>query len=420
VTSADVEFSFELWEKAKTNSFMGRIASTEAPDPRTFVVNLKEPFPTFLLNLGSDDNVVEIQPKHVLEGAKDLAKTSQNADPVSSGPWVLDKWAKGDNIQLKPNPDYYRKGRPCLDSLVFKYLPDANARKIAFESGEVDLLIPYSIPLNNLDAYKQNARYQVVEGGLGSAPTDMLIFNVKTPELADAKVRQAIAYALDREAYNNLAYFGQAKVAHSSVNSTLTDYYDDSFDAYALPNLDKAEQLLDDAGFEADGDGKRFSLTLRYPASRPYEVSGAAVIKSQLAKVGIEVELRPGDQTSVNDLVFVKHDFDLSLQLRTTGPDPGVFAPLLYGKQGIGGVGFNGGSYSSPELEAAFKRLSTASESGEIKQIWSDIQRITMEDLPRLPLVEYPNVTLAQAGYENPVVGALSYFGQYATTSVSR
>lgn len=420
VTSADVAFSFDLWKKAKTNSFMGRIASTRTRGPRTFVVKLKRPFPTLLLNLGNNDNVIEIQPKHVLQGEKDLAKTSQSAKPVGSGPWLLDSWAKGDSIKLKRNPSYYRKGKPCLDSLVFKYLPDANARKIAFESGEVDLLIPYSIALNNLDAYRRDARYQVVEGGLGTAPTDALIFNMKTKPLADVRVRRAIAHAIDRNAYNNLAYFGQGKVAHSSVNSTLTDYYDGSFDAYAKQDVDQAKRLLDEAGFKADGSGKRLSLTLRYPASRPYQVSGAAVIKSQLAKVGISVELRPGDQTSVNDTVFVKHDFDLSLQLRTTGPDPSVFFPLLFGKQGIGGVGFNGGSYTNPALEAAFERLSTAADAAEIKAIWKDIQRLTMEDLPRLPLVEYPNLTLAQAGYESPVVGALSYFGQYTTTSLRR
>jgi peptide/nickel transport system substrate-binding protein len=415
VTADDVIYSMNRNKELGLSGVSNNFASVEAPDPKTAVITLAKPNPGLLVDLGNDDNLIEILPNHLLKDVTDFENSDYPKAPVGSGPWVFKEWITGDHIELVRNEDYYRDG-PCLDRLIMKFTPDPNARKVAFENGEIDVLYSYLIPLEELDGYRSNPDFQLIEGGLGTAPTDFLIFNTKSEVFAKKEVRQAIAYAIDRDAINQLAFFGAGKVAKSTMNSTLAQYFTDEFDVYSPANVAKAAELLDAAGLTAGANGDRFNLRMRIRPDRAFEARAADVIKSQLDAIGINVEIIPGDASTTYEAIYTNYDFDLAIQLRTLGPNPLSLFPLVFGEAGIGGVALNGGRYVNADLEALFDDLAGELDPQAQKTQWTDVQRITMDDMPWLPLVEFPNIQLASAKFDNVVTGALDYFGQFATT----
>ena len=415
VTADDVIYSMNRNKELGLSGVTPNFASIEATDAQTVVITLTNPNPGLLVDLGNDDNLIEILPNHLLKDVPDIEESDFPTAPVGSGPWVFKEWVTGDHIELVPNEDYYRDG-PCLDRLIMKFAPDPNARKVAFENGEIDVLYSYLIPLEELEGYASNPDFQLIEGGLGTAPTDFLIFNTKSEVFATKEVRQAVAYAVDRDAINELAFFGAGKVAKSTMNSTLAQYFTDEFDVYAPADTAKAAELLDAAGLTADANGDRFSVRMRIRPDRAFEARAADVIKSQLDAIGINVEIIPADAATTYEAIYTNYDFNLAIQLRTLGPNPLSLFPLVFGKAGIGGVALNGGQYESAELEALFVELAGELDPEAQQEMWNEVQRITMEDMPWLPMVEFPNIQLASARFDNVVTGALDYFGQFATT----
>jgi peptide/nickel transport system substrate-binding protein len=410
VTSADVAFTMSQLSSQNPTVF-AVIGSVATPDPHTAVFKLKKPFPGLLVALANPDDNTMIVPKHLVEG-KNLDKAPINQAPVGSGPFRFVKWNKGSDIELERNDRYFKPGLPCLDKVLARFTPDPASRKAALESGEVNFLYSYQVPLEDLDRYSGDPSYQVIHGGLGVGTSDFIVFNLRNQYLRDTRVRQAIAYALDRDRLADIAFYGQAPVAHSVINSSVTKFYTGRYDVYDY-NTQKAESLLDAAGFRAGSDGKRFTVKLRIRTDRAFEVRIASVVKSQLAKVGIDVEIQPGDAVSTYTSIYTDFDFDMAVQLRTTGPDPATKLSLLFTRAGVGTLAANGGHYYNPELEKLIPEAGTETDEQKSVADWDRVQQITMRDLPWLPLAEFPNVQLATAGFGDLIVEPLGYLGTF-------
>jgi len=419
VTAADAEFTWKVLGQSNANGLMDRIASATAQDDHTFVVKLKSPFAGYLVSLGNENDYWTMLPKHVLENSISQGFVSPsspfNTTPVSSGAFMVKDWVKGDHITLARNPNYYLAGQPCLDKIVMKFTPDPAARNIAFRAGELDFLWSYMIPFQDFAYYQSNPKFKVVAGGLGVATSDFLVFNVQNKYLQNKSVRQAIAYAIDRNDYLQKANFGAGKVAHSIINSTLSQFYTAQYDQYNLDTA-KANSLLDQAGYPKGANGTRFTVKLRVRPDRAFEGRGADIIKSRLKDIGIDVQLQPSDAASLYTQTYTKFDFDMVIQLRTTGPDPASNIPSLIGKVGIGQIAANGGKYVNPQLESLFAQDAQAVTVDQRKPIWDQVQKIELDEMPWLPLFEFPNYQLTSAKFANVVAGELDYQGNYATT----
>ncbi|MBK7472479.1 MAG: ABC transporter substrate-binding protein [Betaproteobacteria bacterium] len=411
VTADDAEYSFnEIIAKVhpRAGSWWPNVASAKATGPHTFVITLKAPYAPFLTLVASVlSSGTLILPKHIYVGT-DPKTNPANQKPIGSGPFKFAKWERGSFVELSRNDDYFKAGKPYLDRLVFKIMPDASARLLAFERGEVDFLHWYIVPYDQVAKLRKDARFQLIEKGDAAATNGLLLMNHRNQYLKDVRVRRAIAHAVDRADIAKKALFGEAKVAKSHVGSGLAWIYTDKFD-YAFDPA-KANQLLDEAGFKRGADGKRFALRIHWASGRDYEGRAAEIIKDNLRAVGIDVTVLVLDRPSFIDKVFRNWDFDLANQLFTTGPDPSISVTPRYHTNQIKKAPFvNGMGYTNPEVDKLFDAEFTEVDRTKRAAMWRAIQQHLMADLPALPLFEVPPIHAASAKYRDIVTGSQGY-----------
>lgn len=411
LTAADVEFTFnELISKhhPRAGSWWGNVKSARATGPYTFEFRLKEPYVPFLTMLGSVlSSSALILPKHIYEG-KDPKTNPANQAPIGSGPFKFVRWERGSYIELERNDKYWKKDKPYLDRVILQVMPDAAARFLAFERGEVDFLHWYIVPYDQVSKLRKDSRFDLVQMGDAAATNGFMLINHRHPALKDQRVRQALAYAINRETIRDKALFGESKVARSHVSSNVAWAHTSDFDYEFDPA--KANELLDEAGFARKADGTRFSLRLYWAAGRDYEGRATEIIKDNLRDVGIDVTIQTFDRPSFIERVYRQWDFDLAMQLFTTGPDPTISVNARYHtKQILKSPFVNAMGYSNPATDALFDTEYKESDSAKRRDIWHQIQKQLMTDLPALPLFELPPIHAVSARFKNVVTGPQGY-----------
>ena len=411
LTAEDAEFTFnELIAKnhPRAGTWWKNVASAKADGKYTFVFTLKSPYVPFLSVLASPlASGAFIMPKHVYEG-KDPKNNPANQAPVGSGPFKFVRWQRGSHVELVRNNDYWKAEKPYLDRVVLQMMPDAAARFLAFERGEVDFLHWYIVPYDQVAKLRKDKRFQLLSRGDAAGTNGLLLMNHRHNALKSVKVRQALAHAINRDTIRQRALFGEAQVARSHVSSNVSWAFTPDYDYKLDPAL--ANKLLDEAGFPRGADGKRFPLRLFWAAGRDYEGRGAEIIKDNLRDLGIDVTVQTFDRASFTDRVFRQWDFDLAMQLFTTGPDPTIAVTARYHTKQILKVPFvNGMGYSNPEVDALFDTEFKEADTAKRTAMWRDIQKILMHDLPALPLFELPAIHAASAKFKDVVTGPQGY-----------
>src|SRR5215218_900107 len=200
-TSADVKFTFEevlLKFHARTKAGLETVlAGIDTPDDYTVVMRFNQPSGPLLQRL----DVVEapILPKRIYAGT-DIETNPANNQPIGTGPFKFAEYAKGDRVRLVRNESYFKPGLPYLDELVFRIIPQATTATLAFEQGEVDYLISVPGPdMTRLKAMPGVTIASTSAGSGGSNCQDTLVYNLRRAPLSTPEVRQALAYAIDRE-----------------------------------------------------------------------------------------------------------------------------------------------------------------------------------------------------------------------------
>jgi peptide/nickel transport system substrate-binding protein len=394
-TSADVKFTFEeitIPYHPRGNRTFGGI-EFETPDDSTFVMKLQQPYAP-LINFFSLW-YVGIMPKHIYEGTDILNNPHNFDDPIGTGPFMLDEWVKGSHIRLVRNPNYWQKGRPYLDEVVFRILPDTSQRLLAFENHEVDY-VPIMLPLSDLDRLNNTDGINVVFcGAFGSMHT--LMNNLQNEYLSNHKVRQAIAYAMDKQQMNELVNYNLFNLATGPIPSTSWAYNPD-VELYEH-NTTLAEQLLDEAGYPRGPDGTRFSLELIVGTTgRDKGLPEMEILRSQLEEVGIELELKVFDEATTTQLVAVDHDFDMYLIAGlSTAPDPNMISGYLHSSRillddPIPAL-WNHMVYNNSRVDELFEMGRVETDVEQRKEIYGELQDIIVNDLPCYYLIEdrYPH-----------------------------
>ena len=404
-TSADVEYTLlEVWKKLHPfgRAAFANVEKVETPDRHTVVLRLSSPAP-YILNYINTYGA-QILPKHLYAG-KDVLTNPLNNAPVGTGPFVFKEWVKGSHVRLERNPAWWGKGpggeaQPYLDGVVFKFIPDAAARSVALEAGEIDTALASSIPLTNLNRFKDARKYRIdLDDGRYLSTIFLAQFNVRKPTFSDKRVRQAFAHAIDREALLKVVFLGYGKPATGPVPSSVVNYYSPDVKRYA-PDLKQAAALLDAAGFRRGADGKRLKITLDFDggggptASRPAEF-----IKQSLAKIDVEVELRAGDTASYLRRIFTDQDYDLMISSLHRLPDPTLGVQRLYWTKNIikGAPWTNGSGYSNPVLDKVMEDAAAEPDPNKRKALIKQWQQIVQDDVPLLELIEQTWVTVSSA-----------------------
>lgn len=290
ITSADVAFSIATVQANHPfKSMYAPVTSVDTPDELTAVINLEHPHPAILLAMSSA--LLPVIPKHIFDDGQDMKTHPRNTDPIGSGPFKLVEHVPGENIILERYEDFFIEDRPYLDQIIIKINPDNNSLLLSMERGEIDM-IAFMTQSRDIQRIGEHENLSVTsEGYAAVGPVNWLAFNHKHEILSNKMVRQAIAYAVDRDFITGALHAGFSQPAIGPIVSS-SPYANPNIEPYDV-DLEKANAMLDEAGYEADADGTRFSLTVDYiPGAPEQQQTVAEYLKSQLAEVGIDIEVR--------------------------------------------------------------------------------------------------------------------------------
>jgi peptide/nickel transport system substrate-binding protein len=383
-TSEDVKFSLNevnrKYDGPATTGF-SMVKEIETPDPHTVVFRLQYPFsPFFPWSFTS----VWIVPKHIYEGS-DPTRNNANFRPVGTGPFMFKEWTRGSHVMLERNPNYFKPGKPYIDRLVFKIIPDASARVIALESNDVDHLNFLSMPptaVNDLRK-KQNIVVTLDRSRINYGQI-MTHFNVRNQYLQNKQVRQAIGYAINQKEIIDKALDGLADVATGPISPQQTQWYNGNVTRYAYDPA-KANALLDAAGHPRGANGNRFALRISYDRTGEGGAlqSAAEILRENLRAVGIDLQLQPLDGATWMEGAHVRWDFDISMGSYQTGPDPSVGVSRLYITKNIARrIGTNLMGYSNPKVDELFEKAEREIDPVKRKALIHEVQAVLVDDLP--------------------------------------
>ena len=412
-TSADVAFSLSVW---KTRHARGRqsyalVTGVDTPDPHTAIIRLSQPAPYLATKFSSYESPVI--PRHVFEGT-DISANPATVAPIGTGPFRFKEWARGNHVILERNPDYWENGKPYLDRIVFRFIADASARAAALEAGEAQLGALTPVPLSEMARLTATPNLMATTAGYDyMAPVLLLQINVRRKPLDDRRVRQAMAYAINRDQLTRTVWFGFGKPATSPVPSVVKAWY--TTDGVATYPYDpkKAEALLDEAGLTRGADGKRFRMQLDPLAQGSDYLRSGEFIKQQLGRVGIDVELRTGDYASYVRRLYTDYDFDTTVNYNGAFPDPSAGLQRIYwskaAQRGVPSVAITG--YNDPQMDRDFEEAQFQNDPRKRWDNYADMQRRAMTDLPLIPLMEMRFITVASKRLINHTVTADGVIG---------
>jgi peptide/nickel transport system substrate-binding protein len=413
-TSADVAFSIDLLKSIhpRGRSTFANVTRVSTPDARTAIIVLSKPAPYLLKALSAGES--PIVPKHIYAAGDPLVNPHNNA-PIGTGPFRFKSWTRGSNIQYDRNPDYWDTGKPYIDSLIYKVIPDGAARSAAFETGALDLGGENPVPLTDLARLTQLPQLSVETRGYRFLePLAEVDFNLDHPILKDVRVRQAIAHAINPQIVEKAVQYGYADITPTPITAG-SPYHDASLKPYAF-DTGEAEKLLDAAGYPRKGGNARFSLTHDYlPYGDSYQRQ-AEYIRSALARVGIEVTVRSQDLPAFLKRVYADRQFDFTSIGVNTLFDPSVGVQRLYWSKNIRpGVPFsNAPHYSNPDVDRLLEAASVEVDESKRVAFYTQFQQIVYRDLPILPIVAPRMVTLANKRVRNHTVTAQGLEGNLA------
>jgi peptide/nickel transport system substrate-binding protein len=423
-TSADVAWTLEeVWKKLHPfgRAAFANVEKVETPDALTVVIRLSSPAP-YILNYINTYGA-QILPKHVYEGT-DVLKNPANNAPIGTGPFVFKEWVRGSHVRLERNASYWGRGpqgeqQPYLDGLLVKFIPDAAARTVALEAGEVDVALGSIIPLTNLNRFADKKKFTInLDDGRYLSTIFLLQFNVRRPYFQDKRVRQAFAHAIDKNALLKVVFLNYGKVATGPVPSSVVNYYSRDVKHYAF-DPKRAEALLDEAGFKKGKDGKRLKISLDFDGfGGPIGARSAEFLKQSLARINVELELRTSDTANYLRRIFTDQDYDLMTSSLHRLPDPTLGVQRLYWTKNIvkGAPWTNGSGYSNPELDKVMEAAAAEPDETKRKALITQWQQIVQEDVPLIELIEQTWVTVSNARLKKQNLQGDGLFASYADT----
>ncbi len=334
VTAKDPAFTYNKMlsdETARTanGSYVQQWESVEATDDDTLVIKTKVPQAT----MTALD--IPIVPEHVWSKMADIG-AEPDFPMVGSGPFTVSEFKEAQFVKMKANPNYWR-GKPKIDELHFIYYRNADAAVTALQSGQVDLvnrLTPtqFDALKNNPDIAlndAKNRRFNEILINPGAATKDGKPIGNGNPALKDLALRQAIATAIDSKTLVDKVWGGYAEEAQGYIPPVFGDFaWSPPDDVKRTFDLDKANQMLDDAGYKKgpdgirlDKQGKPLNLRLLAHAESNLDETGGPFIKGWLKDIGINVTLQPVSDDQVNEDT-TRGAFDLAFSGWNANPDP--------------------------------------------------------------------------------------------------
>ncbi|MEQ9665809.1 MAG: ABC transporter substrate-binding protein [Phycisphaerales bacterium] len=403
-TSADVAFSaMEVWKPLQNlgQVVFANLESVDTPDDHTAVFNFSAPTPPQLIE-NAIPALTAVLPRHLYEGT-DIASNEYNNAPVGTGPFVWSEYRPGEFYRLTRNETYWDEGHPYLDEIIFRVLPDAASKAAALETGDVHLTAFSAIPLYDLERIDAIDGLSVYTDGYeGITYQITLDVNHRREELADARVRQAMMMAIDRQFIVDTVFLGYGATASTGpIPRTAGDFYTEDKTLYAVDTA-AAEALLDEAGYPRGSDGTRFALRLRPAPWFEQTRATGDYVRQALQAIGIDVEIVAADPAGHIAAVYTDHDFDLAIGSPVYRNDPAISTTILFQGGLPAGVPFaNQWGYDDPAMNDLIAAAATEIDPAARIELYKDFQRLVADQLPILNLVEFTFTTVASDRVHN-------------------
>jgi peptide/nickel transport system substrate-binding protein len=394
LTSADAKYTLDaLFQSGgyKAASFYDtidgqkqeHITSVETPDAKTLVIKVRRPA---LINQ-TLSNLVAIP--IIPEGSIQQQKTS----PVGTGAFKFASFDQANNtVALEANPNYW-EGAPKIQKVVVKTITDSNALQAELQAGRVDLVPnPTNISADTFNSLGKNPNMQVVPSE--GSNIRYIGFNVTEKPLDNVKVRQAIAYAIDREKIIKELLSGQAKVAHSILPEASW--------AYSAPvkyNYDpaKTKQLLEEAGYKGE------PITFKYLSGSSAVSLYSQVIQDSLKSAGINVRIETLEDNTLREQLK-QGQFQMNTAQWIGGNQDPIFLRDLFDSDEFPDRkpnGRNRSRYANPKFDEIVRKAVNTTDKTEAAKLYAEAQEILANDLPYLPLWYPANMVIASKRLNN-------------------
>ncbi|MFN3853709.1 MAG: ABC transporter substrate-binding protein [Phreatobacter sp.] len=376
-TSADVQFTaMEMWKKLLNygTTLQLFLTAVDTPDPHTAIFRYERPMPLNLL-LRALPDLGYVSPKHLYDSG-DIRQNPRNLAPVGTGPFKFVTYERGQHVIAEKNNDYWR-GAPYLDRIVWRVITDRAAAAAQMEAGQLHYSPFSGLTISDMARLAKDPRFIVsTKGNEGNARTNTLEFNFRRRELADLRVRQAIAHAINVPFFieNFLGDF--AKLGTGPIPSVSTDFYPGPNTPQYPYDKARAIRLLDEAGLRPGAGGTRLSLRL-LPAPWGEDISlWATFIQQSLGEVGIRVEVVRNDAAGFLRQVYAEHAFDLATGWHQYRNDPAVSTTVWYRSgQPVGAPWTNQWGVADPVLDKIIDDAATEVDPVKRKALYADFVR---------------------------------------------
>ncbi|NOU93748.1 glutathione ABC transporter substrate-binding protein GsiB [Paenibacillus sp. LMG 31456] len=344
-----------------------KVTNVTAPDAKTVVITLSEPYNAFLNKMAM---ALIISPKALQEQGANISK-----NPVGTGPYKFKEWVQGDRLAVVKNPDYWQQGIPKVDSITFKPVPENGSRIAMLKTGEADFIYP--MPTEQV-AEVEGQKDIVIEK-IDSTIVRYITLNTMKKPYDDVKVRQAINYAINKEAYIKVVKSGLGSKLDSSMSSK-TQYYSKQTGYDYDP--EKAKKLLAEAGlptgFTAEIWGENDSETMK----------GMQFIQQQLALVGIKLDVKSMEGGTLSEQInSAKKPEEAKIQMwyvswspssgDADGATRGLFSSEMFPPAGA-----NTAYYKNTNVDKWIAEANKATDPAQAKTVYADIQKAIWADAP--------------------------------------
>ena len=350
--------------------FFSAVDKVEALDPMTVKFTLNAPYAPFLSNLAYPTGLI------VSPAAVETFGTDFGRNPSGTGPFKFAEWRSNEAVVVEANPDYWG-GAPALNAVVFRPITDANTRTAEMLAGGIDLMV--EVPPVALSEFQGDA-YRIYEQA--GPHLWFLILNAKDGPFANKEVRQAVNYAVNKQALVDNVLQGTATVASGPTPPAFNWAYDETLDPYPY-DPDKARQMIKDAGFE----GAEVTFLVTEGGSGMLDpIPMGTAIQADLEAVGLKVKIETYEWNTflgiVNPGLEGKGDM-AEMAWMTNDPDTLPFLALRTEAWPDKG-GFNSGYYSNPKVDELLEAARKSTDQAERASLYKQMQEIVYDDAPWL------------------------------------
>src|SRR5262245_37612434 len=336
------------------------VAAVSTPDPHTVVIELKKPFAPLLAALGERPGFI-VSPAAVKKQGESFGRS-----PVCTGPFRVTEWVADSRVTLERFADYWEKGKPYLDKVVFQVVPDPTVRITMVRTGEVD--IATDVDGKDVPGLAREPGLKVSELKPPARWTG-LQWQVDKPPFNNKALRQAIAWAIDRTELKDVLLLGFGEPARGPVVPGLW-WFNAGLKGLGT-DVEAAKKKLAEAGH---GGGFRHKFSV---SNTPQWIRQAELLQAQLQRIGVTLELdlvNPADQYAL----VVQKKINWTHTNWTQRADPNGLLYILYHSKGFA----NTTGYANPRVDELLDRAAAMYEPERRKPLYYEAEQLIVEDVP--------------------------------------